>query len=96
MGIDTQAVIIVGLPRGELKQVEDLEDLIDDAMLEVAPRYYDGDASEATIVGIVFKESHTYGAVVLEWSESQILSMKEEFKKITNLEGKVYLTPVVT
>lgn len=97
MGIDTQAAIIVGLPRGKLKKVKDLEDLIEDnETLEVAPHYYDGEASEDTIVGIIFKESRTYGAVVLEWNETQILSMKKEFKEITNLEGKVYLTPVVT
>jgi len=96
MGIDTQAVIMVGLPRGKLKDIEDLEDLIDDEMLDIAPRYYDGDGSEATIIGLIFKESPTYGGVAFEWDESQILSLKKEFKEITDLDAKVYLTPVVS
>lgn len=95
MGIDTIAVIIVGLKRVDLKGIDDLEDLIDDEVLEVVSPFYDGESKECSIVGLIYKTSLTYEAVPLAWDDLKIMELQEEFRAATGLAPLVWLTPMV-
>ena len=93
MGIDTNAVIVVGLPRGELNHIDDLEKLVDEEVLEIVSAWYDGEGADEAVAGIIFKSSPTYDATEIRWDENKILKLKEEFKRATGKEAKVLLMP---
>ncbi len=96
MGIDTNAVIIVGLPRGELSHIEDLQNLVDgNEILKIVCAWYDGEGDDEAIAGIVYKSSPTYDTTEIVWDENKILKLKEEFKRVTGKEAKVLLMPSV-
>lgn len=92
MGIEYSAMIIVGLHVDDLSDHERFEEFLD-GELDRAPPYYDG--GDAAICGICVANTPDYAAKeVPDGLESLITKAKEDFKRITGLEGKVYLTPV--
>jgi len=93
MGVDYQAAIMVGLPRGKLANIEDLEDMLDKEELECCAPYYDGDGDDSAIVGLPYKISDTYAPRTMEWDQSKIDKLKAEFYRLTGLRAKIWLSP---
>jgi hypothetical protein len=88
MGIEYSAVLIVGLPRGDIEDQE----VIDDELEAVAARY-DGDGEDDAIAGIVIVDSGDYQAKEITFDQAKVDAAKEKFRKLTGQEGKLYLTP---
>lgn len=93
MSIDYQAMVIVGLPRKELSDCDSLSDWIDEEELTVCSPYYDGGDSQDAIIGIEVQTSGTYKPSILEWDQEKIDKLKEEFKTLTGLDAKVWISP---
>jgi len=93
MGIDYEAAIMVGLPRGDI-ECEDIADLIYEEELEVCPPYYDGSDDDGAIVGLTYKVSGTYQASEFKWDQTLVDALKTEFKKLTGQDAKVWLSPL--
>jgi hypothetical protein len=94
------AAIFVGLPRGELEcGVEEtliersFYEFCEDNQIESCPPYYDG--SDDAVMGFQYRSAGPYSESELEWNQEEIDKLKEEFKNITGLEAKVYLSPKV-
>jgi hypothetical protein len=95
MGIDTQAVIVVGLPDDELDIERNNWGGYDDKdILQMIPSYFD--ATEG-IIGVEVLASPDYGYSVfdVELLVEHIRVAKATFKLLTGEEGKVYLSPKV-
>lgn len=92
MSIAYSAAIFVGLPRGEF-DAETLGDLLDADELEVCPPSYDGGGDDHAIVGFSLKESQDYAAVEFTWDAEAVEDLKVQFKELTGLEARVWLSP---
>lgn len=92
MGIDYKAAIFVGLPREEI-YAADMEDLIANEDLEVCPPFYDGGGEDEAICGFPLATSGTYRAVEFAFDSEECEKLKAEFKRLTSLDAKVYLSP---
>ena len=95
MGIDTQAVIVVGLPDDELNiERNDCGEYDDRGILQMIPSYFDADEG---IIGVEVKESpdYSYSEIDVELLLEDIRVAKSTFKTLTGKEGKVYLSPKV-
>lgn len=92
MSIDYSAAIFVGLPRGEFDAAT-LDDLLYADELEVCPPSYDGGDDDHAIVGFSVKGSPDYAAVEFTWDAQTIARLKAEFKELTGLEARVWLSP---
>lgn len=95
MGIDTDAAIMVGLERGDLEDMENLEDLIDNEDLETCPPYYDGSGDSGAVVGFCYQIADCYAPTEIEWDFPAIEKLKANFKKITGRDAKVWLSPMI-
>lgn len=89
MGIEYEAAIMVGLPRGEIHNQE----LIYDDELEVCSPCYDGGSDDGAVAGFFYEQSGTYSASLLEWDQQKIDELKTKFKDLTGQEAKVWLSP---
>jgi hypothetical protein len=94
MGVDYNAAIMIGLPRGELSHLQDLEDMLDEEELEVCAPYYDGDSDDNAIVGFPYQVSGTYRPSTMEWDQAEVDKQKARFKRVTGREAKVWLSPM--
>ena len=93
MSIDTSAVIIVGLPRDDLKDHEKFVDFCDGTLEQISP-YYDGYIH--AILGVVVQSTDDYSANELVATlADDIEKAKVEFTSRTGRQGKVFLTPYV-
>lgn len=94
MSIDYRAVLVIGLPRDELREWEDRieeEDEEWDSYLDGFSPYYD---SGSLLLGIDVATTYDYSIKELdeELLTVGILAAKREFEEITGLEGKLFLT----
>lgn len=87
MGIRYSAAVVVGLPWGDAGEAVD--ENID--YMEVVDSYYDADREDC-LVGFVYKQSGDYSWSSFEWDQDKISKLKEDFKKATGLEPKIYLS----
>lgn len=88
MGIDYSAVIVVGLWSEDLpKDFDEIENI------ECIQPYYDA-PTEHSLWGIVIEYSEDYNAteINLDVLSHPIKIAKENFKRITGLDAKVYLS----
>jgi hypothetical protein len=88
MGIDYSAVIVVGLWSEYLpKDFDEVENI------ECIQPYYDA-PTEHSLWGIVIENSEDYNAteINLDVLELPIKVAKENFKRITGLDAKIYLS----
>ena len=93
MSIDYSAAIFVGLPRSEF-DAELLADLLAADELEVCPPSYDGGGGDDhAIAGFSVKESPDYAAVEFTWDAPAVARLKAEFKELTGLDARVWLSP---
>lgn len=92
MGVNYQAVIMVGLPRKDIG-LEELDDLIDEDLLECCAPYYDGGDESYAIVGFCYKKSGSYYPSELDWDQENLDKLKADFKKVTGQEAKVFISP---
>jgi len=94
MGVEYSAVIVVGLPRKELRNLDNLADMLyKDESLQVIPPYYDGDNSGYAIIGIPIYSSPDYAPSELKMDCDVIQEAFTRFKELTNLDAKIYLSP---
>lgn len=89
MGIDIEACIMVGLPRGEFNS----EQLIADDELVTCAARYDGDGDPEAIAGFMFMD--TSYSQELEYDQAKIEELKTKFFLLTEKHAKVYLSPRV-
>ena len=89
MGIEYAAAIIVGLPVEDFPGMDNFYDWMEDNGLERCPPSYDADHG---IVGLFYKRSTDYGYDALSWDQSKLEQLKEDFKEITGMEARVYLS----
>lgn len=88
MGIEYKAAIMVGLPREAFMDLDQLEEWLDNEDLEVCAPYYDA------IVGLHYRTSADYAAIELVWDQGLIDRKLAEFKELTGMDGKVWLSPL--
>lgn len=93
MGIEYNAVVVVGIQKQDIEDWDKFEELIDTGDLEVASPYYDGSDSDFAAVGFVVYESDDYSSSELVWDQAVIDAKKAEFKKLTGQDAKVWLSP---
>lgn len=92
MSVDYSAKIVVGLRRQDFPDQTDLADWIDEGDLEVCPPCYDGGGRKNAVVGLEYLSCSTYGNVAFDWNQKLVDDLKTEFKEITGLGAKVYLS----
>ena len=85
MGIEYQAVLIVGLHRDDIENGEIIDDLD-----EAAP-YFDG--AEHAICGVFVERSGDYCATEITLDQAKVDAAKAKFLRLTGQEGKLWLTP---
>lgn len=91
MGIDTGAVIIVGLPYDQFNMAQDeLDELIDNGDIDSASPYFDADRDDC-VYGIRVAKSD-YRAEEFTLNDNLINSAKQSFKDTYGQEPKVYLS----
>lgn len=93
MGIYYSAVVAVGLQRQNIEDFDKFEELIDEGTLEVISPSYDGSDDDDAVIGFVYDESNAFSSVMFTWDQQRVDELKENFKEITGLEAKVWLTP---
>ena len=91
MSIDYAARIVVGLPVSDIPLEEGVHDMYDIG-LEYSHPYFDcGD--EVSLGCVIVLSAPDYDYRVLPGNLAELTSYaSEKFKRITGLEGKVYLT----
>lgn len=110
MGVDTGCMLILGLPADELKaglgpelqaKIEELGfyDVVSEdgeLGLQGASPYYDSD-SGSRVWGVSLAREY-WGAIEIKLDELQpkIDAARAEFKELTGLEGKLFVSPHVT
>lgn len=88
MGISYSAKVMVGLPRGAIKNQQLIED-----ELTVCPPYYDDNSEDYAIAGLTYVSSGPFSTKEFTWDQAKIDELKVEFKKLTGQEAKVWLSP---
>lgn len=96
MGIEYSAVIIVGLRREDIENVERLCDKYGEFIggLEDCSSYYDGGGEDQNVIGFTVAQSPDYGNDEIHFEELAVAiqSAKELFKEATNQDAKIYLS----
>jgi hypothetical protein len=107
MGIDTGCMLILGLPAAELlaglpaelrdkAEDEGLSSVAEDLGLASASPSYDS-PYDARIWGVCLKSEYWHAAELdPEALPGQITAAKAQFKGITGLEGRLFVSPHVT
>lgn len=92
MGVDTRAVIVIGLPSGELPQ--QFSDVDEYGLESISPSY---DAEiKYCIIGLPLYQTSDYHYKEISLDDiDKVSSLKTKFKKITGMDGKVYLSPLI-
>jgi hypothetical protein len=93
MGIDYRAAIFVGLPRKEISNIDNFEELLGSDEFEVRPPCYDGNSEDYAIVGFEVWRSGIYCASEFTYDEVKVSEAKDKFKALTGLEGKLWISP---
>ena len=94
MGISTYAAIYVGLPRNQLSDLDEFEDWMDNEDIHSCPPQYDGNDLNYAIHGIEVASAGT-PCELPEDLLQRIVQATADFKKLTGLDGKVYLSPYI-
>jgi hypothetical protein len=98
MGIDINAAIFVGRLRGELPEElldgTDTDEAISDEVLIACPPYYDGNSDKGAVVGFELIGTGSQPREV-EWDQAKVDDLKRQFKELTGLDAKVYVSPKV-
>lgn len=92
MGIDYKASVFVGLPRADI-YTADKQELLEDEQLEVCPPCYGGGGEDYAICGFELARSETYGAREFTYDSERCEKLKAQFKELTGLDAKVWLSP---
>lgn len=96
MGVEYRAVIIVGLRRKDIENIEGLRDKDDEFIggLEDCSPYYDGWGEDNNVIGITVAQSPDYGNDEIHFEELAVAiqSAKELFKDATSQDAKVYIS----
>jgi hypothetical protein len=96
MGIDTSAMLIVGLTRGEMEMTDEIEELIDEGELDSCPTYYDGGGDDCGVIGYaVTSTSDNSSEEVTDEDLGKIMALKSKFKAQTGQEAKLLVSPHV-
>jgi hypothetical protein len=82
------AVIIIGLPRRDIINIEILEE----DMMESFPAYYDGTYDPTAIIGIEYERTARYSSMELNWDDNYVNSLKNQFFTLSGQEAKIYLS----
>lgn len=93
MGVDYKAAVIVGLPRREFEDYDQLQEWLNNEDLECCPPYYDGCGAASTIIGKFMQLSGDYKPAEFNYSVDEVESMKNEFKLLTGKEAKIWISP---
>jgi hypothetical protein len=92
MGRSVMAAVFVGLPREELSE-EQLE-MVDDGTLECCSPFYDGGSDDGAIVGFALASTERYTPQEFAFDAQKAEELKAEFKKLTGLDARVWLSPL--
>lgn len=95
MGISTKASIFVGLPREDFEDDEQLQEWLDNGDLDCCSPYFDGCGDDSAICGIEVVKSEYSGAAEFVWDQPKCDKARSEFKELTGLDAKVWLSPYV-
>lgn len=94
MGVSYSAAIVVGLPRRDLSNLDNLKEILyDDESLEVCAPYYDGDSDDSAIVGVLIYKSPNYAPKEIDLNSNVIAEAQATFKEITGLDAKIWISP---
>lgn len=93
MGIEYKAAIIVGLPRHEFEDQDQLNEWIDNEEVEVCSPYYDGSDADWAIAGFFVATSELYSPSLFSWDAERVGELAAQFKDLTGKDGKVWLSP---
>lgn len=86
MGVSYSAMIIVGLPRDEMGDVD--EEIIEG--MDQCPPHYDG--GDKAVIGYEVAGTPNYGRIELGLDVGEVAELKKQFKDETGLDAKLYLS----
>jgi hypothetical protein len=95
MGIDVNAIIVVGLPRHEYPDPDDLQNWLDDGEIEAVGAHVESDDDEEAICGIVVEATGSFSAMQLHQGAhaDRIEEAFRDFQLATGFIGRLWLTP---
>lgn len=90
MGINSSAKVILGLPYNDIKDVQDIDQMLDYGDIDAASPYYDAPREE-WVVGVELGDSGDYSASELNLGSAQISVARGKFQRLTGKSGRLYL-----
>jgi len=95
MSVSMKSTIVVGLPYGELSEIN-IEKCENEGMDQISP-YYDSDTNDALIGYVVLKTGeYYYKQIVIDMDFlNSISEAKIKFKLITGMDAQLFLSPFV-
>lgn len=95
MGIDTGAMLMVGLERGSMEVTDELQYMIYGGGIDSCSTFYDGGGSDGEVIGFCIAASGDYCASEVTLDLGEIEELKAKFKKLTGQDAKLLIAPHV-
>ena len=94
MSVDYNAAIVVGAAWEDINEdaIDNIDELVESGDLHDFPPFYDG--YREGLFGLYIVNSPDYSYCEMEYTENDIAKAKEDFKSLTGIDGKVYLTTI--
>ena len=92
MSIGYSAVVVVGLRHEDFPDPDQLESWADDGKIERVSPYYDA-SNEDCLFGVVVAYTRDYCFKEVPMPLDELEQAKDEFRALTGLEPKLWLSP---